>query len=105
MFKVYEESKKQENKDVYLRFKEAGDGVIVCVVDENGKELPASNLILFKNEGYIKRFQSVNPGLGFLLNDFSQIAIEGNSDKFKTEGATKSESPKEFCSSCGQVHE
>lgn len=104
MFKVYEESKKQENKDVYLRFKEASDGVIVCAVDESGKELPAGNLILFKHDGYIKRFQSVNPGIGFLLNDFSQIAVEGNEDKFKTEGYAKEKSTEEFCSSCGLVH-
>lgn len=101
MFKIYDENqKKSENKDVYLKFKKADNGVIICAVDENGKEFPASNLILFENDGYIKRFASVNPGLGFRLNDFSQIAVEGNADKFKTE-----DSAKEVCLSCSEIHE
>ena len=62
-------------KPVILRLVPRGDGVTVALVDESGKEVTASSLVTFKNDGTVYLHSAINKEYGLRLTDSGRQMI------------------------------
>lgn len=69
---VYREAEPRDSV-VRLRLKPGGGCVTVEAVDENGRRVPAGNLLTFQADGTIHLVPGVNTGLGFQLDASGRI--------------------------------
>ena len=76
--KVYGE--KEEDMVVRLKLEQDIWGINVVAVDGNGKEIPGGYLLTFRYDGTIYRSRSLNPLLGFKLNDKYEILLKDGED-------------------------
>ena len=69
-----EEKEEGSEKEVYLKFKYgSNDTVVVCACDKEGNPFFCGNLIGFYPDGTIRKIGSVNPDLGFQLDEDGRI--------------------------------
>jgi hypothetical protein len=60
-------------KELRLRLKQAGYGVTVYAVDEDGNPLPSGNLVCFDNKRGFYRCPGANPAIGLDLDKNGRI--------------------------------
>ena len=73
---IYNEKKNVEPKEMFLRLVDDGDRILLTAVYENGEKVHCGNLFAFHKDGTVERCCSVNPYIGFKLNEKSQLAFE-----------------------------
>lgn len=77
LFRVFEEKKSEEKKDIFLRLVNImGGDVLLEAVDERGNALPLGNLLMFYEGGKVRRVTGVNSELGFSLDSEGRIQVE-----------------------------
>ena len=62
-------------KPVILRLVPRNDGVTVALVDESGKEVTASSLVTFKNDGTVYLHLAINEEYGLQLDTSGQQVV------------------------------
>ena len=62
-------------KPVILRLVPRGDGVTVVLVNESGKEVIASSLVTFRNDGTVYLHSAINKEYGLQLTTSGQQVV------------------------------
>lgn len=75
MIKLYEENKKEEEKDVYLRLRNGSNYIILYACDKEGNELSAGNLLRFYKDGRVVSYGGISHNIEFKLDSNSHLKI------------------------------
>ncbi len=75
MIKLYEENKKEEEKDVYLRLGYNKDHVILYTCDVEGRHIFGGNLIRFHQNRRVEMCGAISSDLGFKLDSHGYLEI------------------------------
>ena len=73
--RVYKDEDAEKEKEIFLKLKEAENGVTVVVVDENGNECDGGLLVRFTGTGTLRLFRGINPEFGFSLDQFKRLEL------------------------------
>ena len=71
MFRVYDE----KAKEVYLTLMSFSDGIKLYAVDRTGKAMKQGNILSIEQNGCVELDKSVNPYLGFQLDEKGRVKI------------------------------
>ena len=71
MFRVYDE----KSKEVYLKLQSFSGGIKLCAVDRTGKSMKQGNILSIEQNGCVELDRSVNPDLGFQLDEKGRVKI------------------------------
>lgn len=76
-FKVFDpEKKKKKEEIVYLKLVEQNSDVMLIVCNKYGERFSSNNLLVFEDDGTVRKCSYVNESLGLLLDECCRLIIE-----------------------------